>query len=141
MESFTVELRDVRVFARHGVMDQERRVGNDFSVSVSLRFDATGFIKASQTPQEKIQAPQRASGSAEDEAGLLGHTVNYAEVAEIVRREMAVPSALLESVALRIASALGASLRVPLLGGRVEIVKLTPPLGLKCAGAAVIYDF
>lgn len=129
MESFTVELRDVKVFARHGVMAQERRVGNDFSVSVSLRFDAAGFIKASQ------------EGLADSDAGLLDYTVNYAGLADIIRREMAVPSALLESVALRIAAAVRTSIVVPLLGGRVEIVKLTPPLGLKCGGAAVVYEF
>lgn len=127
MESFTVELRDVKVFARHGVMDQERRVGNDFFVSISLRFDAAGFIKASQ--------------EASDGCSLLDHTVNYAGLADIIRREMAVPSALLESVALRIAAAVRTSIAVPLLGGRVEIVKLTPPLGLKCGGAAVVYEF
>lgn len=127
MESFTVELRDVKVFARHGVMDQERRVGNDFSVSISLRFDAAGFIKASQ--------------EASDGCSLLDHTVNYAGLADIIRREMAVPSALLESVALRIAAAVRTSIAVPLLGGRVEIVKLTPPLGLKCVGASVVYEF
>lgn len=127
MESFTVELRDVKVFARHGVMDQERRVGNDFSVSISLRFDAAGFIKAAQ--------------EASDGCSLLDHTVNYAGLADIIRREMAVPSALLESVALRIAAAVRTSIAVPLLGGRVEIVKLTPPLGLKCVGAAVVYEF
>ena len=127
MESFTVELRDVKVFARHGVMAQERRVGNDFSVSVSLRFDAAGFIKASQV--------------ASDGCSLLDQTVNYAVLADIIRREMAVPSALLESVALRIAAAVRTSIAVPLLGGRVEIVKLPPPLGLKCGGAAVVYEF
>lgn len=127
MESFTVELRDVKVFARHGVMDQERRVGNDFSVSISLRFDAAGFIKAAQ--------------EASDGCSLLDHTVNYAGLADIIRREMAVPSALLESVALRIAAAVRTSIAVPLLGGRVEIVKLTPPLSLKCGGAAVVYEF
>lgn len=127
MESFTVELRDVKVFARHGVMDQERRVGNDFSVSVSLRFDAAGFIKASQV--------------ASDGCSLLDQTVNYAVLADIIRREMAVPSALLESVALRIAAAVRTSIAVPLLGGRVEIVKQTPPLGLKCGGASVVYEF
>ena len=117
----------MKVFARHGVMDKERRVGNDFSVSISLRFDAAGFIKAAQ--------------EASDGCSLLDHTVNYAGLADIIRREMAVPSALLESVALRIAAAVRTSIAVPLLGGRVEIVKLTPPLGLKCGGAAVVYEF
>ena len=72
---------------------------------------------------------------------LLDYTINYARLADIIRREMAVPSALLESVALRIVAAVRAFIAVPLLGGRVEIVKLTPPLGLKCGGASVVYEF
>lgn len=124
METFTISLRDVRLRGYHGVMAQERKVGNDFSVSVSLRIAAAGVAGA------------EAMGT-----DALAQTVNYAAVAEIIRSEMAVPSALLESVALRIRRAIEVSVDVEILGGRVEIVKLTPPLGLLSAGASVCLEW
>lgn len=68
---------------------------------------------------------------------ILSGTVNYAEVYEIIRREMLQPSALLEHAAGRIIQAL---FRAFSLVERVdvELTKVAPPIaGIQCAGISV----
>ena len=115
--SYSVEINALRLYARHGVMDQERSVGNLFEVSAVLRLPASEAIDA-------------IAGDS------LAGAVNYAEVAEVIRREMLIPSALLEHVAGRIILALRKAFpgcnRIS-----VKIAKLTPPVGLQMGSAAV----
>ena len=90
----TIEVKRLELWARHGVMEQERVVGNMFTVDVS--------------------------DSVED-------TVNYAEVVDVVKAEMAIPSLLLENVVWRVKNAILA--RFPMVrGGSVKVAKLTPPV-------------
>lgn len=100
-----IELRGLSFFAYHGVLPEEREGGNTFVVDLVLDADLS---RAACTDE-------------------LADTVNYAEVYEVVRREMDVPSQLLEHVCGRIATAL--------LNGfsalqRVEVcvVKKNPPI-------------
>ena len=79
--SSKIYLRNVRFHAFHGVLPQEGIVGNDYLVNLVLDYD---FSSAMQTDD-------------------LQGTLNYAEVYQKVREEMAVPSKLLEHVAGRIA--------------------------------------
>ena len=122
MSTFTISLRDIIVYANHGVMEQERLVGNEFSVTVSLTIEASPFMDSESN-------------------GLNGmdSTINYAEMAEIVVEEMSKPSALLESVALRIGKRLQSMGSTPVLGGKVEIVKIKPPIPIQTSGASVCY--
>lgn len=100
--------------AFHGVMEQERTVGNRFSVTVKLRYP---FSRAMDSDE-------------------LDGTLNYAEVYDVVKGEMAVPSKLLEHVAGRIRKAL--LLRFPEIGGGyVKIVKKAPPIAGILGAAAV----
>ncbi len=75
-----IEIRRLRLRARHGVLDQERVCGNVFEVSAVLTVDYDG-------------------------SDCLESTVSYADVVETIKREMAEPSALLEHVACRIGQA------------------------------------
>ena len=109
-----VFLRKVRLQARHGVMEQERRVGAEFEVSLRVRYD---FTDAMHTDD-------------------LSTTLSYADLFELVKREMAQPSQLLEQVAARIAKAVFSD--YPKAEAvDVEIVKLNPPMGARCDGAGV----
>lgn len=101
----TITLDRMKFHARHGVLEQERRVGNTFEVSLRLDY-----------PFADAMASDR-----------LDATLNYAEVYEVVKREMAEPSQLLEHVAGRIRTAL---LReFPLIsGGFIRIEKCRPPI-------------
>jgi dihydroneopterin aldolase len=66
----TVEVRDLRVFARHGVHEEERRRGQDFIFDVELEVgergasdrldDAVDYVEVARTVQEVSDARQYA---------------------------------------------------------------------------------
>ena len=104
----------MRFYAYHGVMEQERRVGGEYGVSLFVEADLTQAIATDD----------------------VADTVNYAELYELVKREMAVPSKLLEHVAGRIGqSAMDKFDRITAL--TIRVTKLNPPMGADCNGASV----
>lgn len=114
MESLTIKIDRLRLYARHGVMEQERVVGNEFEVSVELRC-------------------ANPKAGADD---CIASTINYADVITTVEREMAVTSQLLEHAAWRIRRALSHDFPQT-VGGSVTVTKLTPPCGVEVAGVGV----
>lgn len=109
-----VSLKQMRVFARHGVLPQEQATGGEYVVSLSVRVD---FSKAMLTDS-------------------IDDTVNYARLVQVVKDEMAIPSQLLEHVAGRIAKKVcGNFPNVDELW--VEIEKVNPPLRTACKAASV----
>lgn len=112
--SSKIYLRNVRFHAFHGVLPQEGIVGNDYLVNLVLDYD---FFSAMQTDD-------------------LQGTLNYAEVYQKVREEMAVPSKLLEHVAGRIAHRLFSDFpEIQKL--QLSITKVNPPMGADSDGAGV----
>lgn len=112
--SSKIYLRNVRFHAFHGVLPQEGIVGNDYLVNLVLDYD---FSSAMQTDD-------------------LQGTLNYAEVYQKVREEMAVPSKLLEHVAGRIAHRLFSDFpEIQKL--QLSITKVNPPMGADSDGAGV----
>ena len=75
-----IELDGMRFQAYHGCLEQERKDGNLFIVDFKGKID------------------MRKAAESDD----LNDTVNYGEIYEIVRKEMEIPSNLLEHVAGRI---------------------------------------
>ena len=70
------------------------------------------------------------------ETDSVDDTLNYAELCEVVRQQMAQPSALLEHVAGRIAKAVFQ--RFPQASAlQLRLVKQNPPMGADCEGAGV----
>ena len=100
-----IELRGLIFFAYHGVLPEERQMGNTFVVDLVLDADIS---QAACTDN-------------------LADTVNYAEAYEVVKREMAAPSLLLEHVCGRIATALLDSFP-PLSRVNVCVTKKNPPI-------------
>lgn len=100
-----IELRGLTFFAYHGVLSEERQEGNTFVVDLVLDADIARAVCTDE----------------------LEDTVNYAAAYEVVKREMLVPSLLLEHVCGRIASAL---LETFSLLSRVQVcvVKKNPPI-------------
>lgn len=112
--SSKIYLRNVRFRAFHGVLPQEGIVGNDYLVNLVLDYD---FSSAMQTDE-------------------LQGTLNYAEVYQKVREEMAVSSKLLEHVAGRIAHRLFSDFpEIQKL--QLSITKVNPPMGADSDGAGV----
>ena len=118
MRRGTVFIDRARLYARHGVMEQERTVGAWFTVSVWIDCDMERAV----------------------EHDLLDGTVSYADVYNIIRSEMSTPSQLLEHVAGRIARRV---LDTNACAGsvRVVIVKENPPMGAAVNGAGVDITF
>lgn len=106
MDKITIEINGLTMRANHGVLPQERTVGNDFKIDLRLTYPAHRAVATDS----------------------LDATLNYAEVIQTVKRVMAQPSALLEHVCGRIRDEL---LRdFPLIeAGTVRVAKLSPPIG------------
>ena len=110
-----VFLRDVRLYAFHGVLQQERRVGGWFVVSLRVHYN--NIVRACETD-------------------CVDDTLNYAVLLDIVRREMQQPSSLLEHVAGRMAQRVFD--RFPDVDAvDVTVTKENPPMGGNMQGAGV----
>ena len=105
----------MKFYAYHGVLEQERRVGNTFVVDLTLT-----------APLEKaVQSDQ------------LEDTINYAEVYELTKQEMNIPSQLLEHVAGRICRALRHHFP-QIEQSEIRVSKLNPPFGGDVHSASVL---
>lgn len=101
-----IELNDMRFYAHHGCFDEERTIGTHFRVDLSFTTD-TARAEVSDN---------------------IVDTVSYLDVYQVVKREMAVPSHLLEHVARRVGEAV--LLQFPdTMDVKVKVYKLNPPLG------------
>ena len=80
----TIKLQEMKFHSLHGVLPVESVIGNDYVVNISIDTDT----------------------SKAEENDDLGGTINYAEVYDLVKGEMAVASKLIEHVANRISKSL-----------------------------------
>ncbi len=119
MHEFEIQLRNVMLYGRHGVLPEENVTGNQYRINVRLRIDASDY-----------------DASKDD----LSSTVSYADIYELLKKIMSVPSALLESVALRFGRT--AVIKWPKVkGGEIEIIKTVPPIPEMIGEAGVKYVF
>ena len=109
-----IALEGLTFKAYHGYYDEEREIGNQFEVNISVKTD---FKAASK----------------EDD---LTATVDYEQLYAIVKDEMAQPSKLLEHVVERITSRvmqeIPAAMQV-----NVSLSKFNPPIGGPCRAATI----
>jgi len=110
-----IELKNMIFHAHHGVSEQEKKVGNTFTVSLKLYLN---LIPAGKSDR-------------------LEDTINYAEVFEIVKKEMAIPSNLLEHVASRIIRAILQTFP-QIVKIQIRLAKMRPPVNGEMEEAAVI---
>ena len=110
----TIYINGLRLHAFHGVMEQERRVGGCFVLDLRVHYS---IERAMQTDN-------------------VADTISYADLCELVHREMAVPSALLEHVAGRICRSIVKT--YPTVSEvELSLTKENPPMGADCSGAGV----
>ena len=109
-----IELTGMKFFARHGCLESERELGNEFLVDFSCEFD-TSYAERSDD---------------------LADTLDYSLVYGIVARQMEIPSMLLEHVACRIADALEEELP-DLKHFELRVSKKNPPVGGDCEWARI----
>ena len=114
----SIELNEMRFFAYHGVGSQERRVGNDYVVSLRVACPIEGAM----------------------ESDALEDTLDYAALYALVAAEMATPSLLLEHVAGRIITAIGQ--RFPqITGGKLIVTKEKPPIPGDVRDVSVVVEW
>ncbi len=109
-----IRLEKLRFRAFHGVMEQERRVGGDYELTLRIGY------------------PWQAAMESDD----VGDTLDYSAVYAAVVREMVLPSRLLEHVAGRIANRLLATFP-HITSVDLWLTKLCPPMGADSDGAGV----
>lgn len=114
MMTGNIYIDSLRMHAFHGVLEQEKTVGNDYIVSVTMEYP---LENACQTDN-------------------LDDTINYATVADTVVEEMKIPSKLVEHVAGRIVRRLK-SLFPATSMVRVNVKKVAPPMPYDMNGAGV----
>ena len=114
LQNSYITIDNLRLYARHGVMEQERRVGADFCVSIRVHYN---ICKAMESDN-------------------VDDTISYAELCSIVKEQMAIPSKLLEHAAGRICNAIFD--KYPQADSIwLRLTKLNPPMGADCDGASV----
>lgn len=114
VKSSYILLENVKFYAFHGVFPQERKVGNDYQVSLRIGYDISRAMVSDD----------------------VNDTLNYAEVYQLLSQEMSVPSALLERVAGRIGDRLFR--KFPAIQSiDLTIIKVNPPMGADSEGAGV----
>ena len=110
-----IKLNNIRIFANHGCLDEEDKIGSAYRVDVIIKAD---LHKAAITDD-------------------LTNTVNYVYVNKIVKQEMAIRSQLLEHVANRIIDRLLDELEL-IKKVTVSIAKINPPIGGNVADVRII---
>lgn len=114
LQQSSIFIERLRLYAFHGVMPQERRVGGWFLISLRVHYNISAAMQ---------------SDSVDD-------TLNYAELCQVVKWEMAVPSRLLEHAAGRVAEAVFAAFPAA-TSLDLKLTKENPPMGADCEGAGV----
>ena len=101
----TILIEGIRLYAYHGCMKEEAAIGGNYIVDISIEAD---LKKASSSDR-------------------LNDTIDYVSVFEVVKKEMAIPSKLIEHVAKRILDRL--KKKFPKTGYmQVKVAKLNPPV-------------
>lgn len=113
MREIEVKLERLRFYARHGVYDHELRDGNEFEVTLSVRY----------------QAPDVTDDRMEE-------TISYVELFEIVKAEMSIPRKLLETVAASIVKTIEQH-HPEATAVECSITKLAPPIASMIGQATV----
>lgn len=114
INSSYILLKEIRCYAYHGVAPQENLIGNEYIIDLKLKVD---IGKAARTDE-------------------VTDTVNYAEVHQVIKEEMSVPSNLLEHVGGRMIQKLFD--RFPCIEGiELRLSKRNPPMGADIESAGI----
>ena len=111
----TIQVNNIKLYAYHGCLDEEAKIGSEYRVDVVVKAD----LKRSARTDE------------------LADTVDYVHLNHIVKEEMAIRSKLLEEVAQRILDRFFKELRM-IRRAKVSVAKINPPIGGNVEEVAII---
>ncbi|MDJ0644719.1 MAG: dihydroneopterin aldolase [Flavobacteriaceae bacterium] len=101
-----IEVKNIRLYAYHGCLDEEGKIGSEYRVDLAVRADLSKSAKSDR----------------------LSDTVDYVHLNKIVKEEMAIRTKLLETVADKILDRI--LKEIPLVKKViVKVSKLNPPIG------------
>jgi dihydroneopterin aldolase len=110
-----ITINNIRLYAYHGCLKEESVIGGNYIVDVKIYTD---YSEAA-------------------EKDLLSKTVDYCIVFEIVKREMMIPSKLIEHAARRIGIALKNQVNgIEIV--KVKLTKIAPPVNGNIGSVSVI---
>ena len=109
-----IYLRDIRVYAYHGCLQEEAQIGSWYRVDMTVWADLTTSINSD----------------------CLSDTIDYVRLNQIVKDQMAIRSRLLEHVAGRILQAIKAEFQ-SVTSVEIEVAKINPPIGGDVAQVSV----
>ncbi len=101
-----IYLKNIRLYAFHGCMDEEEKIGSDYVVNLEINTDL----------------------NLSSQSDNLKDTVDYVSLHAIVKEEMSIRSKLLEKVADRILKKILNDHRQVILV-KVKVSKINPPIG------------
>ncbi|AOW22079.1 dihydroneopterin aldolase [Urechidicola croceus] len=101
-----IKVQNIRVYAYHGCLIEEGKIGSDYRVDVKVKADLS---KSTRTDE-------------------LADTVDYVHLNLIVKEEMAIRSKLLEHVADRILDRILDEIPMVQIAN-VSVSKINPPIG------------
>lgn len=112
-----IEVNGIKVYAYHGCLAEEERIGGNYIVDLRIKADLTDSFTS-----DKLQ-----------------DTIDYVFLNRIVEEEMAVRSKLIEQVAYRILKRIEESDR-RIESVSVKVRKLTPPINGDVNEVAVVIE-
>lgn len=113
----TIEVNGIKLYAFHGCLEEEGKIGGHYLVDISLQTD---FTEAATTDE-------------------LIKTVDYVDINKIVSEEMAIRSKLIEHVGQRIFNRIKKEVNnVTKL--RVKVIKICPPINGDVENVAIIIE-
>ena len=110
-----IVLEDIKIYAFHGCMKEETRIGSDYIINLNVRAD----LKVAAISDQ------------------LKDTVDYVDLLKIVNEEMAINSVLLEHVAERIVSRILRTMKM-VNNVQVKVAKQNPPINGNISAVTII---
>ena len=102
----TIKVENIRVYAHHGCLKEETKIGSDYRVDLIVKADL----------------------NTSSESDNLNDTVDYVLLNKIIKEEMNLPSKLLETVAKRILNRVFKESDL-VAKATISVSKINPPIG------------
>lgn len=113
----TIEVNGIKIYAFHGCLPEEEKIGGHYSVDVMLN---TSFTEAAQNDD-------------------LSKTIDYVDVNRIVCEEMAIRSKLIEHVGQRIINRFKKEID-NIHAVRIKVTKICPPINGDVENVAIVIE-
>jgi 7,8-dihydroneopterin aldolase/epimerase/oxygenase len=110
-------LKNIRIFAFHGCLVEESKIGSDYLVNLTVNTDLNTSAVSDN----------------------LYDTVDYVHLNQIIKEEMAIRSALLEHVAKRILDRIFIEANT-VTYAEVSVSKLNPPIGGDVEAVTIVME-